>query len=113
MSITNRREPRDRPDRPANRNHTHSATPTTHGPQPPPLDNRSSIWATREPHRSEGVALIGPLAASTHDRPRYRERPALPVGSSDARGPKRDDRKEFERATVVCHGQAFTCRGHE
>ena len=48
MSMTNRREPRERPDRLASRNHI----PTNHKPhtgdQPMPLDKQSSIWATKE-----------------------------------------------------------------
>jgi hypothetical protein len=48
MSMTNRREPRERPDRLANRNHTLATTNRTDGHQPMPLDNHSSIWATKE-----------------------------------------------------------------
>ena len=57
MSMTQRREPRERSDRPANRQpHTPSNT-NHHGHQPPPLDNNPSIWATE-----------GSLAAHTHER---------------------------------------------
>jgi len=47
MSMTNRREPRERPDRLANRNHILATTNRTPAINPYPLDNRSSIWATR------------------------------------------------------------------
>ena len=47
MSMTNRREPRERPDRLANRNHIPLGnTNPDNRHQPLPLDNHPSIWAT-------------------------------------------------------------------
>jgi hypothetical protein len=49
MSMTERREPRERPDRPANRNHISPPTDKPdNGHEPLPLDNRPSIWATKD-----------------------------------------------------------------
>ena len=54
--MTERREPRERSDRPANRQpHTPSNT-NHHGHQPLPLDNNPSIWATRGSQPSAGRA---------------------------------------------------------
>ncbi len=48
MSMTTRREPRERPGRLTNRNHTNHQHHQPHnGYQPMPLDDRSSIWATK------------------------------------------------------------------
>jgi hypothetical protein len=66
MSMTERREPRQRPDRPANRNHTPSHNQPHNGHQPLPLDKRSSIWATKqEPELSAAEFRFDPLG-STH-----------------------------------------------
>jgi hypothetical protein len=64
MSMTNRREPRERSDRPANRHHNTPHHQPDNGHQPLPLDNHSSIWATLRSCRS------GPIGAT----PRYRIR---------------------------------------
>ena len=58
MSMTERREPRERPDRLANRNHS-LATQPRHGDQPLPLDNSPSIWATYR--SSEVLDAASPL----------------------------------------------------
>jgi hypothetical protein len=61
--MTTRREPRERPDRLANRNHTPpgNSTPDNRD-HPVPLDNHPSIWATKGSSQSEVRTAVA------HDR---------------------------------------------
>jgi hypothetical protein len=120
--MTNRREPRERPGRPTNRNHITPHHQPHDGHQPMPLDNRPSIWATIRSRGSPapGDRFATPIVGSrvsrtttTATRTSSTRRPADERSAMDPTVPIAVPRSCIPRIGGLWLAQAGDLRGDE